>query len=189
MRWGRGVARNAMGPFWLGSFNFWCMALFPPPDPTNILWENMEIPLGTRVRRELCSTVVVVGLVALSGILNALANSGSLAPGAAQVNAIDAAAGAAHVTLPGGISTLPQTLLVVVRASLLAFETRFLTTGRASLQVLNMIIQSTFEYLSLWEGHHHISGREEWLMVKMAVAQVGGGASRAVWVLVVCIRV
>jgi hypothetical protein len=120
-------------------------------DPTNILWENMEIPLFTRVRRELCSTVIVIGLVVLSGILNTLVNSGSIQPGASAVNAIDAAAAKHHVDLPAGISTLPQTVFVVL---------------------LNMFIQTTFEFLAAWEGHHHISGREEWLMVKMAVAQV-----------------
>ena len=109
----------------------------------------MEIPLGTRVRRELVSSVLVGALIGLSSLLNMLVNSGSLTLGASEVNAIEAAAARVHVD--ADFSTLPQTLLVVL---------------------LNKFIQATFEFLAHWEGHHHVSGREEWLRMKMAVAQV-----------------
>ena len=52
--------------------------------------------------------------------------------------------------LPSFIATIPLSIITVV---------------------INAIIKKVYVHMAAWETHHHISGQEEWCMVKMAFGQ------------------
>ena len=114
-------------------------------DPTNILWEHLQYSTNDRIKREICTTIAVFGLIALGSYLTALIKSPEASsPGHIHKNIF------LEIGLPSFLATIPLSVLTVI---------------------INTIIKKIYESMATWETHHHISGQEEWLMVKIAVGQ------------------
>jgi len=135
-------------------------------DPTNILWEHIQFSTCNRVLRELLTTVVVLILI-FGGSYVSVAVFATFAVTllmcwccsyvTALVKSPEATSPGHHHEnvfvkwgIPSFLATIPLSVITVV---------------------INMLIKKVYVKLAEWETHHHISGQEEWSMVKMAFGQ------------------
>lgn len=123
------------------------------PDPTNVTWENLQIRASTRAWREVGSMLLVTCLVFASALLSAALHS----PSSVLKPATDA---------PGNFVQFLARHGLHVPASIAQWPVAFVVV------LVNYCIAMAFQLLSTLEGHHHITGRCEWLYFKTALADI-----------------
>ena len=127
-------------------FNGNCIVVERAADPTNVLWEHLQFGTTNRVLRELVTTVAVLVLVGAASYATAYVKSPEAAePGHIHENVFY------KWGVPSFLATIPLSIITVA---------------------INAVIKKVYIHMAAWETHHHISGQEEWCMVKAAFGYV-----------------